>query len=79
MRKECFGKFDQLPSLRNADQPKYSQIPHPGRVRLAHHRDVGAVRCLYGDAPHLHVYLPGLIVSSVIRCHKFKSDSGLDP
>ena len=63
MRKRRGGSDHQLPSLRDADQPEHPQIPHLWRVRLAHHRDVGAVRCLYGDAPHLHVYLSGLKTS----------------
>lgn len=67
MRKRRDGSDHQLPSLRDAYQPEHPQIPNLRRLRLAHHRDMGAVCCLYGDAPHLHVHLSGLIASIFIN------------
>ena len=67
MREGPCWKYNQLPSLRDADKPEYPQISNLWRVRLADLRDMDSVRRFYGDAPHLHVHFPGLRFSPMKR------------
>jgi len=61
MRKGRCGSYNHLSSLQDAGKPEYPQISNLWRrVRLADHRDVGAVCYFYCDAPNLHVFFPGL-------------------